>query len=147
MVGDRRLVSLGSGNLVDDEACKMVALGSQAVFGFTGLANMRPPPRGQTGLWLADLLTPPPARLNDVAAAIGDGAAAAFAKVSHLGPRAKRHTFVGAGWQTPTARCDFEPFFMTISSMPCASGLIETRALWRLCWREPYEELRRQTRR
>jgi hypothetical protein len=122
LVADRRLVDLESGEPVDDEACKVVALGSQAVFGFTGLANLRPPPRGQTDLWLVDLLSPPPARLDEIAAAIGNGAADVFGKITHLGPRAKRHTFVGADWQTTGAQSEFEPFFVTISNAQDADG-------------------------
>ncbi len=128
MVADRRLVDLDSGALVDDEACKVVSLGSQAVFGFAGLANLRPRPRGQTDLWLVDVLSPPPARLNEVAAAIGSAAAEAFGRISHLGPRAKRHTFVGAGWQTAATESDFEPFFMTISNAQGANGAWRARA-------------------
>jgi hypothetical protein len=128
LVADRRLVDLKSGRSVDDEACKVVALGSQAVFGFTGLANVRPPPRGQTDLWLVDLLSPPPATLNEVAAAIRNGAVEVFGKISHLGPRAKRHTFVGAGWQSSGAQSDFEPFFVAISNAQDADGAWRERA-------------------
>jgi hypothetical protein len=41
VVSDRRLINLADGSVVDDDACKIVALGTQLAFGFTGLANLR----------------------------------------------------------------------------------------------------------
>ncbi len=132
MVADRRLTDLASGNLIDDEACKLVALGSQAAVGFTGPANVRPPPRGQTDFWLTDVLTPPPDYLEEIIDAIGHSATKAFGKITHLGPRAERHAFVIAGWQaldeSTADRADFRPFYVTISNAQGADSTWRERA-------------------
>ena len=47
MVADRRLTNLATGELVEDEACKMVVQGRQVPWAYTGLANVKPAPRGE----------------------------------------------------------------------------------------------------
>jgi hypothetical protein len=117
LAADRRLVDLSSGEVVDDESCKVALVGSQLVFAYTGLANVRPPPRGQTDLWLVDILSPPPDRLPEIFLAVRHRATDVFRQITHLGPRAKRHAFVAAGWSVKTdGAADFEPFFASVSN-------------------------------
>lgn len=63
MVADRRLTRVAADGkkveVVDDDAAKVVLLGQQVAVGYTGLANVRPPPRGQTDWWLMDALPLP----------------------------------------------------------------------------------------
>jgi hypothetical protein len=59
MAADRRLTKVqrdGTVEVVDDEAAKVVLPGTQVAVGYSGLANVRPPPRGQTDWWLLDTL-------------------------------------------------------------------------------------------
>lgn len=117
MVADRRLtraVANGQVEVVDDDAAKMVLLGQQVVVGYTGLANLRPPPRGQTDWWLVEALSPPGVTLSDTFEQLRARANEAFGKMSHVGPRAKRHAFVAAGWAP--AKDGPRPFFLSISN-------------------------------
>lgn len=98
LAADRRL-SRNTGELVDDDASKMVLLGNQVAFAYTGLANLRPEPRGRTDLWLVDQLALPPDRLPEVFARLAANATQTFGRITHAGPQAKRHAFVGAGWE------------------------------------------------
>lgn len=116
VVADRRLTDLRSRDVADDESCKLVLIQAQAVIAYTGLANVKPPPRGQTDLWIVDRLTPPPPTLPAFSTLLGHAAYEQFSKISHLGPRAKRHTFVIAGWQRADADSPFDPFISTISN-------------------------------
>jgi hypothetical protein len=127
MVADRRLVNLGSGDVVDDEAGKMVMLGGQAVISFTGLANLKPPPRGQTDLWIVDQLSSPPDTLPAIFERLGDAANRTFSNIAHLGPRAKRHSFVSVGWHEGSADA-LEPFWLGISNAEDRSGKWRERA-------------------
>ena len=122
LVADRRLVNLPSGDTEDDEACKIVALGSQVALAFSGLANVRPAPRGQTDLWLADLLSPPPPRLPEIIAKIAEEATSTFSRITHLGPRAKRHAFVAAGWEAESSGPGFTAFFASVSNAEDSNG-------------------------
>jgi hypothetical protein len=114
--------------VVDDEACKLIFVEGQAAIAYTGLANVKPPPRGQTDLWIVDVLTPPPSRLPDFTRILGSAAAERFAQISHLGPRAKRHSFVMAGWQRAGQGDAFEPFVLTLSNAENEDGTWQERA-------------------
>ena len=99
MVADRRLTNLSTGDLVDDETCKMVVQGRRLAWAYTGLANVKPAPRGETGLWLWERLTGRAARpVIDDLQRVRHEATQVFSRIAHLGPRAKPHAFVAAGW-------------------------------------------------
>lgn len=128
VAADRRLIDLGNGEVIDDEACKLILVENQMAIAYTGLANLKPPPRGQTDLWIVDTITPPPPTLNAFPHLIGHRAFERFSKIAHLGPRAKRHTFVLAGWQRTDSRSAFEPFISTISNAERPDGSWQKRA-------------------
>jgi hypothetical protein len=121
LAADRRLIELPSEKIVDDDAAKVVVLGTQVVFAYTGLANVLPPPRGRTDLWIVDCLTPPPPDLPAVFTKLRDDATATFRSIARVGPKSKRHAFVGAGWQQSSAG-GFEPFVGVISNAQKPDG-------------------------
>jgi hypothetical protein len=135
VVADRRLTDLRTGDVMDDESCKLILIQTQAVIAYTGLANLKPPPRGQTDLWIVDTLTPPPPTLPAFTSLLGHAAYERFSKISHLGPRAKRHTFVMAGWHRVNANSPFDPFISTISNAERDDGGWEERASGRFVLR------------
>lgn len=125
MAADRRLTKLHTDRTVevaDEEAAKMVLLGRQVAFGYTGLANVRPPPRGQTDLWLMNALSPPAPMLDETIEQVRAAATEAFSKITHVGPRAKRHAFVAAGWM-PVSGQAHRPFYATVSNALSGAGL------------------------
>jgi hypothetical protein len=128
VVADRRLTDLRTGEVVDNESCKLILIETQAAIAYTGLANVKPPPRGQTDLWILDTLTPPPPTLPAFTSLLGHAAYEQFSKISHLGPRAKRHVFVMAGWERADAKSPFVPFISTISNAERDDGGWEERA-------------------
>ncbi len=123
MVADRRLTRAtpdGRIEVVDDDAAKVVLLGQQVAVGYTGLANVRPPPRARTDWWLVDALSPPEATLDGTVEQLRVRATEVFGKMSHVGPRAKRHAFVAAGW-SPSGG-GVRPFYLTISNALSSYG-------------------------
>jgi hypothetical protein len=101
MAADRRLTGLSTGEVEDDETCKLVVAGSHFAVGYTGLANLRPPPRGQTDLWITDALRPYPTDPKQAVEQLRANATETMRQITHLGPQAKRHAFVLAGWHSP----------------------------------------------
>jgi len=97
LVADRKLTR-GDGTMVDDEACKLVQLRNEAVFAFTGLANVRPGGGPTTDVWLLNLLnTDPPLPLDETARLIRDEATRTWARITHVGPRSKAVAIVATG--------------------------------------------------
>jgi hypothetical protein len=115
VAADRRLTELRTGKLVDDEAQKLVVIGTQVAVAYTGLANVKPPPRGETDLWLLTKLEPLPDLLPDILKRVEAAATETFKWITHLGPQAKRHAFVFAGWQDD-GRDGWQPFAATCSN-------------------------------
>lgn len=111
-VADRRLTELATGKPVEDEACKAVLFAGRAVVGYTGLANVKPPPRGQTDLWLVDQLGLPD--IENSLEPLRQSATQTFKLLTHLGPIAKRHSFVVAGWRGEGI--DAAPYCATVSN-------------------------------
>ena len=126
LAADRRLTDLRSGQLVDDEAAKLVVVGTQMAFAYTGLANVRPPPRGQSDLWLVSVFSPVPDRVPDFFTRLQAAATETFSRIAHLGPRAKRHAFVAVGWDYNGE--EFEPFVSVVSNALADNGAWEPGA-------------------
>jgi hypothetical protein len=118
MVADRRLINLSTGEPVDDETCKMVVEGRRLAWAYTGLANVKPAPRGETGLWLCDRLTGAAHPVVDDLERVRQEATQVFSRIAHLGPRAKRHAFVAAGWDEEEV-----PFAASISNALLEKGV------------------------
>ena len=101
-VSDRRLTSLVSKAIIDDEANKAVLVGSRMAFGYTGLAYVG---TERTDLWL-----------TRVAA---DGSTLDLAKVcERIRERASKgissssqHAFVGIGWTRSLVSSPFPPAY------------------------------------
>jgi hypothetical protein len=118
MVADRRLINLRTRELVDDETCKMVVQGRRFAWAYAGLANVKPAPRGETGLWLWDRLTDAADPVVGDLERVRQEATQVFSKIAHLGPRAKRHAFVAAGWDDEEV-----PFAASISNALLERGV------------------------
>jgi hypothetical protein len=118
MVADRRLINLSTGEPVDDETCKMVVQGRRLAWAYAGLANVKPAPRGATGLWLWARLTGAARPVVDDLERVRQEATQVFSRIAHLGPRAKRHAFVAAGWDDEKV-----PFAASISNALLKKGV------------------------
>jgi hypothetical protein len=127
MVADRRLTNLATGELIEDEACKMVVQGRQVAWAYTGLANVKPAPRGETGFWLLQTLSAPETDAASNFEHVRAAAVAAFSRITHLGPRAKRHAFVAAGWDEDEEG-ELRPLLATISNALREDGQWADRA-------------------
>lgn len=126
VAADRRLTDLRAGAVMDDDASKLVVVNDRFAVAYTGLANLRPPPRGRTDLWLVDQLPSDPATsLSDLAAVISEQATDAMARITHVGPRSKHHTFVVAGWDLQPPNADYEARVALISNALRADGTPE----------------------
>lgn len=113
-VADRRLTDVKTGELVDDDATKAVLFGTQMMFAYTGLARMRAGDRDATHVWLAETILPE----VDVMAAvelIREQASLTLSRIANLGPRAKRHAFVGVGFPSGASGSP-RPCLVTISN-------------------------------
>ena len=117
-VADRRL-TLATGEAVDDEACKAVIYSSDAVIGYTGLANVKPPPKGQTDLWLVDVLSRA-AGLGPAIALLQEEATHQFKKIVHVARQRKQQSFVVAGWRGEAS--SRQPFATTVSNAENPNG-------------------------
>lgn len=127
MAADRKLTNLETGELVNDEAQKLIVLGSQIALAYTGLANVKPAPRGETDLWVANKLSPPPESVEKIIRTVQDAATERFRLITHVGPRRKRHAFVFAGWR-PDAADRLEAFVAWSSNALDDRGRWEVRA-------------------
>jgi hypothetical protein len=127
MAADRLLMDLHTGKLVNDEAQKLIVLGSQLALAYTGLANVKPAPRGETDLWVVNKLSPPPDSVEGIIRTVQDAATERFRLIAHLGPQKKRHAFVFAGWR-PDAADRLEPFVAWSSNSLDDRGRCEVRA-------------------
>lgn len=111
---------------MDDDASKLVVVNDRFAVAYTGLANLRPPPRGRTDLWLVDQLpSDPRASLSDIAAVISEQATNAMARITHVGPRSKHHTFVVAGWDLRPYNAEHEAKVALISNALRVDGTLE----------------------
>jgi len=123
LAADRRLTDLASGRLIDDDAAKVVVVAGQIVLAYTGLAHVKPPPRGRTDLWLVDRIEPDARDLLEIFTHIRDEASERFRLITHLGPRKKRHAFIGAGWELRAE--GWSPFVGVVSNA------LEPNGMWR----------------
>jgi hypothetical protein len=89
----------------------MVVQGRRLAWAYTGLANVKPAPRGETGLWLWQRLTGRVHPVIDDLQRVRQDATQVFSRIAHLGPRAKRHAFVATGWDDEEV-----PFAASISN-------------------------------
>jgi hypothetical protein len=122
LAADTRLTGPDS-ELVDDDAMKMALWSNQFAVAYTGLANLRPRPRGRTDLWIADQLAGPPNRLPDLLARMATNATQVFGQIvpkRRLGE--KCHAFVFSGWQWRTPQETPTPFVTTVSNAFEADG-------------------------
>src|SRR4051812_12394418 len=98
---DRRLTDLNTGGLIEDDASKLIVIENRLAIAYTGLANVRPPPRGRTDVWIVDRLTGhATASMSEITSMLATDATEAFRLITHLGPRSKHHAFLVAGWET-----------------------------------------------
>ena len=95
-VSDRRLVSLPTYKVEDDNANKSIYFAGRISFGYTGLAEIE---GKKTDHWLLDILPSPPDESNFISV-IKERAETAFKKsgLPKNFQHYKRHAFVGIGW-------------------------------------------------
>lgn len=117
-VSDRRLTNVATSKPVDDDACKAILVAGRAIVGYTGLANLKRPPAGQTDLWLVDQIASDP-ELDDLGL-LRDAATVAFRDLRGVPQTGKRHSFAIAGWDGEGSTA--VPYWATVSNAENTDG-------------------------
>jgi len=125
-MADRRITSMQTGEIINDDTIKSVMLSNQMVFSFTGMAAVLVPNTGfqQTDHWLMSQLSelPVTATTDDACDLIQDRATKICEDMKRVGI-SKQLAFVGVGFTTKTTKTPLsQPVCVIISNFHDKNG-------------------------